>query len=284
MKDNSDLKRQIGLPIAFGIILIVVATLLPLWTGVSLSTPEKIVLAILIFGAQMLVRLFWLASKIAARTEYEETHWKICEECDTDLHNIRSCFVQIARESYGPRDLFVTHFKKEMHQLAERIKEVAERRDLRVQADHFLNVDNVVDAFLGDSERIWRVAWPISHGERLFDQLAWARYFERTAKMAEEGDIKEIRIVLVLEDFQLTETARVKKLLDFLYTNNGFECFIINQSVFQSICEENGVPSNYIDFGIYGKRLLFLTEQYNPVRGVFTKDPVRILHYTNLFN
>ena len=285
MKDSSDLRRQITLPIVFGVISIVAATLIPVWTGVSLTTQEKIFLAILIFIAQLLVRVFWLGSRMAARAEHEERHWQVCEDCDKYLLNIRSNFIQIEKESYGPKDLFVSHFKRQLHQLSEKIKEVAERRELQVvQADHFLNVDNVIDAFLGDTERIWRVAWPIGNNERLFDQLAWKRYFEKTAKMADDGDIKQIRIVLVVEDFKLTETARVKKLLDFLRTNKGFECFIISQGDFQAICDENSVPSTCVDFGIYGKRLLFLTEQYNPVRGMFTKDPVRIQHYTDLFD
>jgi hypothetical protein len=45
------------------------------------------------------------------------------------------------------------------------------------------------------------------------------------------------------------------------------------------------MPSNYIDFGIYGDILLFLTEQYEPeIIGVFTKNRTQIQHYRHLFD
>jgi hypothetical protein len=284
MKDKRDLQRQVGLPILFVGVSIFVA-ILPVWTRFSFSTFHKIALAVLLFIAQLLVKTFWEINKIAAREIREEELWTLVEECDKELLCMRSCFVQIARESYGPRDLFVTHFKKEIHQLAEKIKGVAERRELRVQADHFLNVDNVLDAFQGASELIWRYTWPIDDRHKLFDEHAWKRYFDTTVKMAEQGHIKEIRTVLVLDDPGLIQNPRVQKLLDFFHTNKGFECYTINRRDYRSICADNGVPPIYIDFGIYGDILLFLTEQYEPeIVGLFTKDPTKIEHYCRLFD
>ncbi|MGH9908672.1 MAG: hypothetical protein ACRD8U_24190 [Pyrinomonadaceae bacterium] len=279
MKDTSDLKRQIGLPLVFLAISIVLTTMLPLWTSFSFTTFHKIAVAGLLFIAQLLVRILWLTSKVAAREGREEKLWTLREACDNELLCVRNCFVQIASNSYGNRDLFVAHFKKEIHQLAEKIKEAGERREMRVQADHFLNVDNVLDAFQGASERIWRYTWPIDGNHRLFDEHAWKSYFAKTTKMAEQGEIKEIRTVLVLDDLKLMQTVRVQKLLDFFHTNKGFECFTINERDYRSICSDNGMPCNYIDFGIYGDILLFLTEQYDPeIVGLFTKDLTKIEH------
>jgi hypothetical protein len=285
MKSTTELKWQIGLPVAFFFLSLVLVTLLPPRIGVTLSTPEKIVIGGLFFCAPILIRIFWLASKVAARVEHEEKLWDLCEDCDTQLHNIRSCFVQIIRERYGPNDLFVTHFQKELDELAKKIKEVAERRQLRVRADHFLNVDNVLDAFQGARDRIWRYAWPIDGDHKLFDDLAWKRYFEKTTKMAKQREIKEIRTVLVLDDAKLFDSPRVQKLFDFFHTNEGFDCYTISAGDFRAICSDTGLSPNYIDFGIYGDILLFLTEQYEPdIVGVFSKDQATIKRYSHLFD
>jgi len=284
MRDTPELWRQVGI-LLLSLLIPIVILKVPDWTSFNFSKSDEFILGILLFIAFLLIDIFWLANKIAAREAREEQLWTFQEACDKELLCVRACFVQIFRESYGTRDLFVTHFAKEVHQLVENVKQVAERRELRVQAEHFLNVDNVLDAFQGDSERIWRYTWPIEGTQRLFDELAWKRYFEKTVRMVDAGEIKEVRSVLVLSEPQLVQSPRVKKLLDFFHTNRGFLCFTVNRQDFRAICADNGMPANYIDFGIYGSRLLFLTEQYDPeIIGVFTKDSTRIRHYCNLFD
>lgn len=285
MKGNTELKWQIGLPVVFFFLSLVIVTWLPSRVGITLSTPEKIVIGSLLFCAPILIRIFWLTSKLAGRDEHEERLWDLREECETQLLIIRNCFVQITRDRYGPTDLFVTHFQKEIHKLLEKIKEVAERQQLVVQADHFLNVDNVLDAFQGASERIFRYTWPIDGTHKLFDDHAWKRYFEKTTKMMQQREIKEIRTVIVLEDPKVISSSRLKKLFDFFNTNRDFNCYTINKADFRAICSDNGMPSCYIDFGIYGDVLLFLTEQYEPeIIGLFTKDKTKIQHYCHLFD
>jgi len=284
MTSVHELKRQIVV-----LVVSLLASFAFVWifdlTGVDFSTSEQFIFGVLLFVAFLLLDVFFLANKIAGREAREEELWTLREPFDKDLTNVRNCFIRIIRESYGDKDLFVAHFTKQVHQLGESIMDVAEKRELRVQADHFLSVENVLDAFQGDSERIWRYTWPIHAEQRLFDDHPWKHYFEKTTTMVEQAEIKEIRAVLVLDEPQLVEAPRVKRLLDFYHTNRGFECFIINQQDFQSICTANSVPVHYIDFGIYGNRLLFLTEQYEPeIIGVFTKDTTRIQHYKNLFD
>lgn len=284
MNNTPEHKWQIAV-LLISLLLPIVFIVVLHWAKVDLSTAEDIVLGILLFIALLLLDILWLANKIATREARDEELWTLRELCDKELTNIRNCFCQIIRDSYGDKDLFVTHLMKQLHQLGETIKDVAEKRELRVQADHFLSVDNVLDAFQGDSERIWRYTWPIDAKHILFDDHAWKRYFEKTAEMVEQGAIKQIRTMLVLDEPKLVQAPRVNKLFDFFHTNKGFECFTINQHDYRSICANNGVPGNYIDFGIYGNRLLFLTEQYEPdIIGVFTKDLTTIQHYKSLFD
>ena len=275
MKEKSEISRQV-LVLILSLILSILIAFLPNWTKYNFTKADEITLGVLLFIVFLLLDIFVLSTKISAREAREQQLWTACEDCDAELHSIRNCFIQIVRESYGTKDLFVSHFKNELHQLSLKIREVAERRQLTVQADHFLNVENVLDAFQGDKERIWRYTWAIDGDYKLFDDLPWRRYFEKTAKMVEENDIKEARALLVLDDIQWLTSARVEKLLDFFHTNRGFQCSIVKREDFRSICADSEL-GKHIDFGIYGSRLLFLTEQYEPeIRGQFTKDSTRI--------
>src|SRR6266436_10287137 len=102
--------------------------------------------------------------------------------------------------------------------------------------------------------------------------------------MVMHGKLNGIRAMFVFDDLTICNSPRVKKLLDFFQTHKGLECRIVRKDDFEAISTSNGIPLNYIDFGIYGDRLLYRSEQYKPeIIGVFTKDPVLIRNYTGLF-
>jgi hypothetical protein len=249
-------------------------------SGTTTSREGEFILGGTLFCAFLLIDVMWLTQKVASREHREQELWVLREDCDKELLNVSRCYVRVTRESYGPRDLFVSHFRREIHGLAEQIAEVAERRQLRVQAEHFLNVDNVLDAFQGDDDPIWRYTWGVDNAEPLFDELAWRRYFERTTTMLEAGQIKEARTILIVGDSQGAQSPRVQKLLDFFQTNKGFSCRLVDRADFTEL-----YSGPYIDFGIYGNRLLFLTERYEPnITGLFTKDPAQIQHYCRVFD
>ena len=161
---------------------------------------------------------------------------------------------------------------------------LAEKGELRVRADHFLNVENVTDSFLGDTDRILRHIWPIQGNEKLFDNLPGKRYFEVTGDMARNGQITCIRSIVIFDEPSVAQTPRVMKLLDFFKTNTVVECRVMQHADYETLCTDNSIAP-HCDFGIYGNRLLFLTQQYEPViAGTFTKDTDLIARYIRLFD
>lgn len=281
--NTSEIKRQV-IVLILSLTISILLSFVPEWTGTPIKLAEKILFILGLFNVFQLLNILWTVSNSAARQAKEYELWSLREIGDRELTNIRACFAQIVRESYGEKDLFVTHFIEEFHELANKIENVAKRQELRVQADHFLHVDNVLDAFQGDHEKIWRYIWPISADGKLFDNLPWKRYFEATAGMVRQN-IEQIRAIIILDDLRLTAVPRVKKLLDFFYTSEAMDCRIIKRVDYETICADNNIPANYLDFGIYGTRLLFLTEQYEPdIIGIFTKNAILIRNYKNLFD
>ena len=52
-----------------------------------------------------------------------------------------------------------------------------------------------------------------------------------------------------------------------------------------AVCDTNGISSQFLDFGIYGPKMLFITEQYIPThKGTYYKDETKVKHYHRLFD
>lgn len=283
--DARELRRHVVI-LLLQLAVTVLVTVVPDWGQFNFTKADEVLFGASLFIAFLLLDLLWVTNKLAARAAHEDSLRLLREDCDGDLENVSRSFVRLAREAYGNNDLFVGHFRQKIRLLAQTIAVVAERHEMRVQADHFLNVDNVLDAFQGDTERVWRYTWDVGNGnEQLFDELAWKRYFERTATMVGDGRISEIRTIIVVDEAAAATTRRIEILLGFFKTNPGYSCCIVRRMDFQKLCVDSGLDCGCVDFGIYGTRLLFITEQYEPnVIGVFTKDPTLIERYSRLFD
>ncbi|MGH9895969.1 MAG: hypothetical protein ACREA0_29075, partial [bacterium] len=83
----------------------------------------------------------------------------------------------------------------------------------------------------------------------------------------------------------LVDTPKISALFRYFASHRGFGCYHMKRADYAAISADNQIPANWLDFGIYGSRLLFLTEQYAPeIIGTFSKDTKRIEHYTRLFD
>lgn len=282
----NELKKQIiVLPISLGVSILL--SFVTVWTGIELTLYEQILFSIFLFNVFLLLDVLWITAHRLNQLSEKSEIWSLRNKGDWELSNIRASFTKIVEDSYGKKDLFIAHFMKEFRRLSFKIKNVTEKQELHVAADHFLSVENVLDAFSGDDERIWRYTWPLSFGERLFtsNELPWKRYFEATAKMLNDKKIECIRSILILDNLTLIKDSRIGKLMDFFHSNKRMDCRIISSDVYQKICSDNELPPKYRDFGIYGRRLLFRTEQYEPeIKGTFSKDIDLIINYVNLFD
>ncbi len=213
-----DTSKQI-IFLVLSLVLSIVVGFVPSWTKVVLTVNEQMLLTIALFTVFLLVDILWVVANRLNHLKQEYELWRLRESGDWDLNNIRSSFFKIVQNSYGKKDLFVAHFIKEFQRLSHNIQDVADKQELRVAAYHFLSVDNVLDAFGSDDERIWRYTWPLTSNEKLFEELPWKRYFENTARMVQEKRINNIRAILILDNIDLIADARIRKLLDYFQTN-----------------------------------------------------------------
>lgn len=250
----------------------------------GLTTADQVLITLGLFTSFVLLDLLWLMAKLVAHQVQVHALWRVREHADGQLVNIRHHFAQIAKMSHGQQDLFVSHFNKEIEALARSIKDAAEKQELRKTSDFYIRAEDIFAAFLGDTEKVLRYTWPIRDAERLFGEPAWWRFFEVKARMIEQKTIKACQALLIVDSEDSLKLPRITRLLDYFKTKDGLDCRVIMRADFSRICSENAIPATYLDFGIYGTRMLFRSEQYEPdYIGLYTKDAATIQQYSEFF-
>lgn len=253
----------------------------------TFTNGEQMIFGSVVFAVFVLFDLLIVAS-IEAGHQVKEYHaWRIKSTYDSRLLSIRSSLFQIADSSYSDKDLFLSHFEKELEVIANSVSEVAEKRELRVANDHFLSVERVLSSLIGDPDPVYRLTWELDLGEPLFADLNHRRYFEEAHRLVKTKAIREVRILLILSDEKVLAEQRVTALLDFVQSTDGFDCRLVPEEDYKVLCDGNGLSCEFQEIGIFGSRLLFLTEEYGPDNktvGVFTKEQSRIDRYKSLFD
>lgn len=286
-----EFKTKIGFAITSLLISIIIGTVLPSVVvffsrgQLSITLGEQIIIGICIFIAVSFVEFLYFYNLTLHHTKQDHKFWEIKSNGDNELYNIRTNYHKVVEESKVENDIFVLHFQKEFKKLQRKISEVAEKKELFVTADYFLNADNLLKIFPSYDESIWRYVWTIENIEYpLFKEHSWRQFFEKTAKMVQQNKMKAIQAIIVISKPEFVESERIKKLLGFFKTNDKIDCRLISTENYVSVCKINSFETSHSDFGLYGKLLLF-TEKYHEgeVRGFFSKDISQIHDYSKLF-
>ena len=93
-----------------------------------------------------------------------------------------------------------------------------------------------------------------------------------------------ILVLLIFKDFTLLHDKKLKMLLQFYASVQGYECRYILKEDFCNACEHNMIQTTYLDFGIYGPQMLFRVEEYDPYCGIYSKSETEVKRYSALFN
>lgn len=286
-----DFKTKIGFAITSLLLSIMIGTILPsvvvfLSNGkLTITLGEQILIGICSFIAISFVEFLYFYNQSLQHIKQEHKFWEIKNAGDKELYNIRTNFHKVVQDAKTENDIFVLHFEKEFKRLQRKISEVAEKKELFVAADYFLNADNVLKIFPSYDESVWRYVWKIENVEHaLFKEHSWRQFFEKTAKMVQQKKMKEIKAIIVLNKLEYLESERIKKLLDFFQTNENINCRLISLESYQSVCKINSIEISLSDFGLYGHQLLFIEKYHDgEVSGFFSKDASQIHDYSKLF-
>lgn len=252
--------------------------------GYTITIFERVLLTIAIFlvltGAETLLSL----KDLQGRKDRELVLWRVEDDFDKALSNIREDFRTLLRRAYGSKDLYVDHFRLTIEELAKAIRTTTEAGTLPLKNFHFRSIEMVLAAFEGSPYKIFRELWVLSPGEPLWNDLS-REYFAQLALMAKKGQIKGVRTIFLFTDPTFPQQKEVRDLLAFYANWKGFDCRLVRQEACDSLMRDEGIAQSCIDFGIYADRYLFKTIRYQPeVEGVFVRDSAEIQRYTRFFD
>ena len=262
-----------------GVVLAVV-----LGAGFQISGFEQVQIYLLMTLISLGLEILILSLVMNARSKRESDIGIIKSNCDAILMNIRMDFGTLLEESISQDDLFVKYSLEKLEGLSRNLREASEKKELRVEEHHFESVDAVLAPFMKERKRILRYVWIPDLKEPFFEYLPWRLYFKHACTLAKDKQLSEIRTVLVLEDMADLANDRMKLLLGFYKTQKRLECMLVTRKEYDTRIADAHFHHKFLDFGIYGSSLLYLSESFVPCVGVFVKDDKAIQKYIGVFD
>ena len=179
--------------------------------------------------------------------------------------------------------VFKTYCKQELELFVNRVARAAQQGELIVNEHHFRTVDDVLDAFGEQQNRVFRAVWKIEEGERLFD-TAWQHYMGALVELTEARSKKKritVELLLVVDKRETLERRAVEIVVGYLRSKKtkGLNYRIITEETYEELARDSQLNTRYIDFGVYGDKLLYRTETYEPKLGNFSEDSWTIRAY-----
>ena len=244
----------------------------------------KTLLGISIFLVWTALENLHYIRKIDVEHKHETDLWSMEHDLDIILNNIRKHYREIVKDFYSKDDLFKDYFQRTFSELADVLKDAAEKKEVLVKDFHFQRTESLLSAFKEDESAILRYVWIVNKNESLFDEK-WEHYSTQIEGGTKEGAIKEVRALVVLGD-GVKKTDKVIQGLAGFYEFAGRHSYrLLDQGSYNNIKSDHRIELEYIDFGIYGTRYIYRTISYDTVTsGKFCKDKSVINRYTQFFD
>ena len=250
----------------------------------STTTSERIILSCVTYLLWTAIDILRYTKKLYERELQHGEIWSIDSEFEVILNNIRKHYHDISKRFYGNKDLFKDYFTTSLSSIAQEIKNAAEKHEVYVKDYHFSSTELVLEAFKGDDTQILRYVWVLEHDEPFFNDT-WKNYCKQIDETIKQGQIKEVRALLIKAPEADMKDRRVLALLGFFCHSKGYDYRVIDSRSYDELSTDSQIDRNYIDFGIYGKRYIFRTKKYEPIPcGDFSKDQSLIERYTKFFD
>ena len=219
------------------------------------------------------------------RGKKERKYWDKVNEYSEKLEEINDYCTEILGDSHGDKDLFVVTCSKAIDNLYYLMRQAALEKRIEITSDYIVNSLGVFDALNITNDKQIELTFPLDEiTPRLIETAEDRKFFETCYKMVTSKKVNCIRVLLILKDFTLLHDKKLKMLLQFYASVQGYECRYILKEDFCNACEHNMIQTTYLDFGIYGPQMLFRVEEYDPYCGIYSKSETEVKRYSALFN
>lgn len=208
------------------------------------------------------------------------------ETIENELSAVRNLFAMLLRDAYGPQDFYVSRCIEKLHDFRQVLEKAALQKELVVVCNEFQSREGVLAAFMGEVMPTLRYVWILEGEARLFLDVSWRNYLEHIDRYAQDGIIGGVKALLIADELTIGQSPRIQALLQYYSSASKMTYRIVSPEVYRiSIAEAHGIDRSYLDFAVYGSRLVFRTRTYDgETRGPFSKDPGVINAYTEFFD
>lgn len=253
----------------------------------SLQIGIALLLGCCTFMITELISLVFYSISYSIQKRQDDEFMENITEYSKMLYDINRDFYIVSKDSHGPHDLFVTYAKKEIEKINTTLSKTANQKEFSISSDYIVNANGVFDAFSQVAgKKVLKMTFPVwKEDGAIFTSQADIHFFEVLKQKMEKEEIDDVEVIFIYDDKKILERSDVKKLLDFFSAEEGYTCKVAFMNDFRKVCESNGVTSQFVDFGIYGPKMLYIAEQYTPIhKGTYYKDETKVRHYTRLFD
>lgn len=275
---------------------ILVSIIIPLFTGFAhnkngnplLTNTEQFAVGCFVFVAITLTVVSYDLAELLKIRHAEHEVWRIRNQADEWLQNIRCSYVTLLHEAGAPEvNLFAQYFMRIFASIADDINEAAAKRELRVDELTFGTTDLLMKIVANRGDQTLKLIHALDDRPNNFDFTTWSRtYYAELTKLAREKKLKEIRRLFIYSsDDELTD-AFTQQLLAFHQCNPGYDFRVLHREDWNNLVRGLGLHEVDCEIGVWGELLAYTAIRSSSVglQGVYTCLPRQIKRLEELFD
>ena len=114
--------------------------------------------------------------------------------------------------------------------------------------------------------------------------MAWQHYMKELVSLAQSRSKPKritVELLLVVDRVETLDRLAVEIVVGYLRSAKakGINYQIITNGTYEELVRDGRLNPQYVDFGVYGEKLLYRTETYEPKQGMFSEDETTIETY-----
>jgi uncharacterized protein YhbP (UPF0306 family) len=266
------------------VVSIAIPIVLDIFVAKKLSGIEQFLLGASIYAALTLTAQAYHLRRLDARTTRERRLWRVNNDFDRRLSNIRESFASIVESRRTGKDFYSLYFERALELFEETIGEAASNRELLVDENHLSTTDMLLSSFSGLDSDVARFVHYFEDNEWMFE--TWAKnYCVRVWRLVQLRKLKEVRRLFIYRDPDEQTSDRSKRLMEFHGANEHYDYRVLSEATYKNIVRDFHMRERFKDFGIYGDWCVYRTLAASPehIEGVFSASERKVRVYQSLF-
>lgn len=178
------------------VVSIAIPIVLDVFVANKLSGVEQFLLGASIYAALTLTAQAYHLRRLDAKTTRERRLWRVNNDFDRRLSNIRESFASIVEGRRTEEDFYSLYFERALELFEETIGEAASNRELLVDENHLSTTDMLLASFSGRDSDVACFVHYFEDNEWMFE--TWAKnYCFRVWRLVQSRKLKEVRRLFI---------------------------------------------------------------------------------------